>query len=45
MGTAKNDVTGNLIKTKGVGQKYRDNYDLIFRSKDSSANSAATINS
>ena len=32
MTTAKNDVTGDLIKSKiGSSQKYADNYDAIFR--------------
>lgn len=29
--TAKNDVTGDLIKSKHSSQKYYDNYDQIFR--------------
>jgi hypothetical protein len=32
--TAKNDVTGDLIKTKSSSQQYRDNWDLIFRKKE-----------
>lgn len=28
---AKNDITGDSIQTKNSSQKYRDNYDLIFR--------------
>ena len=31
--TAKNPVTGDLIKTKSNSDKYRDNYDKIFRSQ------------
>jgi hypothetical protein len=30
---AKNDITGDSIKTKGVTNNYRDNYDLIFGKK------------
>lgn len=30
---AKNDITGDSIQTRGVTDKYRDNYDLIFRKK------------
>ena len=30
---AKNDITGDSIQTTGVTDKYRDNYDLIFRKK------------
>lgn len=31
--TARNDVTGDLIQTKlDSVKKYRDNYDMIFRS-------------
>lgn len=32
--TAKNSVTGDLIKTKSNSDKYRDNYDKIFRKKE-----------
>lgn len=31
MKTAKNDITGDSIKTKCSSQKYVDNYDAIFR--------------
>lgn len=31
--TTKNDVTGDLIKTKAVTSEYRDNYDRIFKKK------------
>jgi len=31
--TAKNDITGDSIKTKSNSQKYVDNYDAIFRKK------------
>lgn len=30
---AKNDVTGDAIKSKETNQKYRDNYDCIFKKK------------
>lgn len=29
--TAKNDITGDAIKSKSASKKYHDNYDLIFR--------------
>jgi hypothetical protein len=29
--TAKNDITGDSIRTKSSSQKYIDNYDSIFR--------------
>jgi hypothetical protein len=32
--TAKNDITGDSIKTKSQGQKYRDNWDIIFGKKN-----------
>lgn len=28
---AKNDVTGDEIRTKSTSNKYRDNWDAIFR--------------
>jgi hypothetical protein len=28
---AKNEITGNLIATRGTTKAYEDNYDLIFR--------------
>ena len=31
--TAKNDVTGDLIKTKGSSEQYRDNWEKIFGKK------------
>lgn len=31
MTVSKNDVTGDSIRTKDVSEKYRDNYDNIFR--------------
>ncbi len=32
--TAKNDITGDSINTKPSNQKYRDNWDKIFRKKN-----------
>jgi hypothetical protein len=29
--TAKNDITGDNIKSKTSTEKYRENYDKIFR--------------
>lgn len=31
--SARNDITGDVIATKGTTQAYRDNYDAIFRKK------------
>lgn len=31
---AKNDITGDLIKTKTSGQAYEDGWDRIFGKKD-----------
>ena len=31
--TAKNDVTGDLLKSKTNNKKYADNYDRIFGKK------------
>lgn len=28
--TSKNDITGDLIKSKSSSENYRNNYDLIF---------------
>ena len=39
---ARNDITGDSIQTKGVTDKYRDNYDLIFRKKED--NTGVTVN-
>lgn len=41
--TAKNPVTGDLIKTKSSSDKYRNNYDLIFR-KEVNPNDKTTTN-
>lgn len=27
----RNDITGDSIQTKGISNKYRDNYDKAFR--------------
>ena len=32
--TAKNDVTGDLLKSKTNNKKYTDNYDRIFGKKN-----------
>lgn len=32
--TAKNDITGDTIKTKSATQKYYDNWDAIFGQKN-----------
>ena len=32
--TAKNDITGDLIKTKTPSKQYEDNYDDIFRTEE-----------
>jgi len=32
--TARNDITGDLIATKGVTDAYRDNWDRIFGKKE-----------
>ena len=42
--TAKNDITGDAIKTKSASKKYYDNYDLIFR-KNKDENNAKNYNS
>lgn len=31
--TAKNDITGDSIRSKTPSQKYVDNFDAIFRKK------------
>ena len=31
--TAKNDVTGDLLRTKAGNKKYADNWDRIFNKK------------
>jgi len=33
MATAKNDVTGDSLKTKPTSELYSNNYDNIFRKK------------
>lgn len=32
--TTKNDITGQLIKSKPATDAYRNNYDMIFGKKD-----------
>lgn len=34
MKTAKNDITGDSLRSKSSNQKYVDNYDAIFRKSD-----------
>ena len=34
MATARNEITGSLIKTKGATDSYRSNWDAIFGKKD-----------
>lgn len=34
MPTARNDVTGDLIKSKPTTDKYRENFDAIFKNRD-----------
>jgi hypothetical protein len=31
---AKNDITGDSIQTKHASSQYRNNYDLIFKKKE-----------
>ena len=43
---AKNDITGDIIKTKTDGQdNYRDNYDKIFGKKNKDKISQDTVRS
>lgn len=42
--TAKNDVTGDLIKSKTNSEKYRDNYDKIFKRGGKSGGKAVEEN-
>jgi hypothetical protein len=37
--TSKNDITGDLIKSKSPSKKYYDNYDKIFRKDKPNENS------
>jgi hypothetical protein len=37
--STKNDVTGDSIRSKAPSDKYRDNYDRIFKKKDFPTNS------
>jgi hypothetical protein len=34
--TAKNDITGDAIKTKSASSAFRENYDRIFKKKSTS---------
>tara|TARA_B100001057_G_scaffold117729_1_gene116303 strand:+ start:1147 stop:1317 length:171 start_codon:yes stop_codon:yes gene_type:complete len=44
--TTKNDITGDLIKSKTEGQSnYRDNYDKIFGKKNKDKVSQDTVQS
>jgi hypothetical protein len=40
--TAKNPITGDLIKTKLPSKKYYDNYDFIFRKSKEQQNDKIT---
>ena len=37
---AKNDITGDDIKSKGSSKSYEDNFDKIFRNKSKTNQSA-----
>lgn len=39
---AKNDITGDDIKTKGVSKEYENNFDRIFGKKNKVASDKAT---
>lgn len=36
--TSKNDITGDLIKSKSPSQKYYENYDKIFKKEKPNEN-------
>ena len=40
MTTAKNDVTGDALRSRPTTEKYRDNWDLIFGTKKSKQSDA-----
>lgn len=42
--TAKNDITGDEIKTKTTSDLYRENYDKIFRKREEQFDNALTKN-
>jgi len=42
--TAKNDITGDEIKTKTSSDAYRENYDKIFRKREEQFDNALTKN-
>lgn len=41
--TAKNPVTGDKIKTKQTSDKYRENYDSIFRKEQNNTRSNCVV--
>ena len=41
---AKNDITGDSIQTRGASEKYRNNYDLIFRKNKVEDNTGVSSN-
>jgi hypothetical protein len=41
---AKNDITGDEIKTKTSSDAYRENYDKIFRKREKQFDQALTKN-
>lgn len=43
--TAKNDVTGDSIKSKPTSEKYRENWDKIFRNKEKRGENEESRNS
>ena len=42
--TARNDITGDEIKTKTSSDAYRENYDKIFRKREKQFDQALTKN-
>jgi hypothetical protein len=42
--TARNDITGDEIKTKTSSDAYRENYDKIFRKREKQFDEALTMN-
>ena len=42
--TARNDITGDEIKTKTSSDAYRENYDKIFRKREKQFDEALTKN-
>ena len=41
---ARNDVTGDLIKSRVTNKQFEDNFDAIFRKEDKVADVKATTN-